>query len=94
MLKFTGNNTASRPVLGIGLTRENCDRLLGGQPIVLTTENMLGLPPLDVCLFAGETDEAMANAMVGMGAVTAEQIREDRSLANPHVRQVGSKEVN
>lgn len=92
MIKFAAsNNESGRPALGIGLTRENCDRLLEGQPIMLDTTNMLGLPVIDICLFAGQDDGSMTQDMLSAGAVTPEQIREDRSLGDPHI---DTKEVN
>ena len=59
MIKFAGNNAKGQPVIGIGLTRENCDRLLEGHAIQFTTAGMPGTPVVEVCVFAGEDDEAL-----------------------------------
>ena len=85
MIKFAGNDTQTgRPVLGIGLSRDNCDRLLEGQPILFDTANMTGFPDLTVCIIAGETEESMAASMVDAGCIRQEQILEDKSLGDPH----------
>ena len=64
MIKFAGNTTNDTPVLGIGLSRENCDRLLEGQPIRFTTEFMQGIPVLEVFIMGGETEADMMNDML------------------------------
>ena len=95
MVKFSGTNSGSGgPVLGIGLSRENCERMLEGNPITFTTDSMAGLPALELLLFAGETDDEIAATMMGTGAVTPEQVREDKSLADPHIRPADSKGAN
>lgn len=69
MLKFCGENRETGlVVLGIGLTRENCERLLQGQPIHFTTLSMAGLPAMEVCIIAGEEDSSMAFTMLEHGA--------------------------
>ena len=75
MVKFSGTNESGGPVLGIGLSRANCDRLLEGNPIAFTTDSMAGLPALELLLFAGETDDDMARTMLGGGAVTLRSTR-------------------
>ena len=86
MIKFSATNTETgQPVLGIGLSRANCEKLLAGQPILFNTSGMAGLPALEVFILGGETEEAMALEMYHMGAVTKEQIKEDPGLREPHV---------
>ena len=86
MIKFAGSDTQTgRPVLGIGLSRENCDRLLEGQPILFDTANMTDFPDFTVCIIAGETDESMAASLVDAGCIRQEQILEGKSLGDPHV---------
>ena len=86
MIKFAGNDTQTgRPVLGIGLSRENCDRLLEGQPILFDTANMTGFPDLTVCIIAGENELFIAASLVQAGCIRQEQISEDKSLGDPHV---------
>ena len=95
MIKFSGEDrNTGRPVLGIGLSRENCDRLLGGQSIQFTTDNMLGLPVLDIFIMAGETEESMTHDLLQAGAVTPGRIREDKSLRHPTVRPADIKGAN
>ena len=86
MVKFCGVDTErQRPVLGIGLSRENCDRLLEGQPILFDTANMTGFPDLTVCIIAGENELSIAASVLEAGCIREEQILEDKSLGDPHV---------
>lgn len=48
-----------QPLLVIGLSAENCRRLLLGQPIPFDTAP-LGLPPMRVLICGGQTEEAIA----------------------------------
>lgn len=64
MVKFSGKDRETgRPLLGIGLTRENCERLLAGKPIKLDTSSMQALPALDVWILAGETEMDILSGM-------------------------------
>ena len=86
VIKFAGSNTASGlPVLGIGLSREDCDRLLEGQSILFSTQTMLGLPPLEVFIMGGESEPSMVEAFVAAGAIDNCPIIEDKGLADPFV---------
>jgi hypothetical protein len=86
VVKFCGVDTErQRPVLGIGLSRENCDRLLEGQPILFDTANMTGFPDLTVCIIAGENELSIAASVLEAGCIREEQILEDKSLGDPHV---------
>ena len=59
MIRFAGTDANGEPVLGIGLTREDCAQLLEGKSIVFSTSGLPGLPEVEVCVFAGESDEAL-----------------------------------
>ena len=73
MLKFcAANQETGRPVLGIGLSKENCQRLLEGQPIQFNTTGMEELPDLDVLVFGGETEQEMATLIVEHAAAAEE----------------------
>jgi hypothetical protein len=92
MLKFSAHNRESdRPVLGIGLSRNNCDRLLAGQPIQFTTANMPGMPPMEVFIMAGETEYEMTHKLLTAGVLSKDQILEDQSLAEVQVRPADSE---
>ncbi len=81
LLKFAGNHRETgKPVLGIGLSRENCENLLEGSPIELTLGDGDGLPALSLVIFAGETDESMTTDMLEDDAITPELIIEDKGL--------------
>lgn len=63
MIKFIGEREG-RPMLGLGLSRLNCEKLLDGNPIfidlkVMAFESRVDLNDATVLIFAGETEEAM-----------------------------------
>jgi hypothetical protein len=86
LLKFSAETRGplKKPVLGIGLSRANCEKLLNGRPILFSTKGMDELPELEIFIMAGETEEAMALDLMNLGALRLDQIREDPSLADPH----------
>jgi hypothetical protein len=92
MVKFAGTNESKGPVLGIGLSRQNCERLLEGDVITLTTDSMAGLPALELLLFAGETDDEIASVLTHGGAIPSDRVYEDKTLAEPFVRPADSAE--
>ena len=68
MIKFTGTHQETgQPVLGIGLSRANCEKLLAGQAILFSTEGLAGMPPMEIFLMAGDTEESMAFDMLKLG---------------------------
>lgn len=65
MIKFLGT-VGDREVLGLGLSRDNCDKLLEGKPIKIDLEKMLAetdqsydLNKALVLIFGGETEADM-----------------------------------
>ncbi len=69
MIKFGGPATESnRPLLAIGLTRENCQRMLAGEALFFDTTSFPNMPAIDVFIIAGETEEAIAFKMLKQGA--------------------------
>lgn len=62
MIKFTATSGDGRQILGIGLSHVNLERLKDNQPIRFKGEDV-GLPDIDVLIFAGETEESMAKQM-------------------------------
>jgi hypothetical protein len=63
MIKFMGDRNG-RPLLGFGLSRGNCEKLLAGKPIFIDLKVMLRNCDADmneatVLIFGGETEEAM-----------------------------------
>lgn len=94
MIKFSGTNRdTNTPLLGIGLSRANCEALLAGRPIRFSTLGMEGLPTVEILIMAGETETTMARELVEMGAISQADIREDKSLADPYV-PLNKKEIN
>lgn len=60
MIKATGASTDGRPFLLLGLSMENCRRLVDGKPILVRADHIdPRLPALDVIVMGGETEEAM-----------------------------------
>lgn len=69
MIKFLGTR-AGRPLLGFGLSRANCEKLLEGRPIFIDPKVMLmdveKLPDLNeatLLIFGGETEADMERAL-------------------------------
>lgn len=56
MIKAAGADGDGNPLLLLGLSRANCDRLVAGQPIKIDMAK-LGLPPGIVLLIGGETED-------------------------------------
>lgn len=95
MIKFSGATKADgTALLGIGLTRAECERLIGGIPIGFTTDGMDGLQRLEVLLVGGESESEMALTMLAEGSITPEQIREDAHLGDPHIRRADTRPVD
>lgn len=77
MIKFHGESEGGRHLLGIGLSRKNCEKLLAGQPIHFSIDEMegSGLPwKGDVLIIAGETEQAMTDDFHRMGALETARI--------------------
>ena len=80
MIKFSAaSRETGRPCLGIGLSKENCDRLLEGQPIQFSTEGM-GLPVLEILILAGATELSITADLVKVGALRPDQIVLDPTM--------------
>ena len=63
MIKFAGTNELTGlSVLGIALSREECENILTGRPLLFNTENMIGLPLIEVCVIGGD-EQALAEAL-------------------------------
>jgi hypothetical protein len=65
MIKFLAERDG-RPMIGLGLSRGNCEKLLAGKPIFIDLKVMLmnvaELPDLNeatILIFGGETEESM-----------------------------------
>jgi hypothetical protein len=61
MLKFVGEGKRGK-VYFLGLTRENINKLISGQPIPINLADMGG-PNVDVCLLFGETERMIFNLL-------------------------------
>lgn len=62
MIKFVASTPHSDILFGFGLSRENINQLVKGNPIKLNLEEM-GFAGVDVLIFFGETEEQMAEDM-------------------------------
>lgn len=61
MIKGAATVGDKTPLLILGLTRRNCERLLAGDPIMVDTGELGDpLPVLQVLIMGGETEDAMA----------------------------------
>jgi hypothetical protein len=90
MIKLSGVSAETGlPMVGVGLTRACCEALLAsGQSLRFSTVDMPGsnLPAIEILVFAGETEEAMAFSMVKSGTLDVTQIHDERPLADLPVR--------
>ena len=60
MIKFTGSTEKGGTLIGLGLSRKNCERLLQHKPIIIDLEHDLNLPfPGKIVILGGETEESM-----------------------------------
>lgn len=67
MIKATGRQADGKPFVLLGLSRENCRRLLEGQPIKIDMAD-LGQPERGTVLIcAGETEEAVKRELIEAG---------------------------
>lgn len=69
MVKFTASTEAGVPVIGLGLSRANCDLLLEGRPIAINAAD-LGLAALEIIIFAGLDETTLRQQLEKMGAIT------------------------
>lgn len=61
MIKASGGGADGVPFLLLGLSAENCRRLIAGQPIVVRADHVdPRLPRINVILVGGETEDAIA----------------------------------
>lgn len=75
MIKFTATLPDGRRLVGLGLSRANCERLLADQPIVVDTQIQLGLPWRgEILLFAGESEAALVRRLDELGVVGPETV--------------------
>jgi hypothetical protein len=58
-----------KPTLLLGLSRENMDKLLADQPIVLNG-GPLGVGDITVLLIGGETEQTMSDQLRELGMIT------------------------
>lgn len=72
MIKFLADRDG-RPMLGLGLSRGNCERLLQGKPIFIDLKVMMfecadkhDMNNATIFIFGGETEEQMQRDLAGM----------------------------
>lgn len=62
MIKVSLEKDDGTTIVGLGLSRRNCELLLEGKPILVNAKEMLtdGKPLGEILLFAGEDEQIMA----------------------------------
>jgi hypothetical protein len=61
VIKATGGGADGTPFLLLGLSTENCRRLVAGQPIAVRADHVdPRLPAINVIVVGGETEDAIA----------------------------------
>jgi|SRR5215831_17040734 len=64
MIKFTGDVKGGGRLIGLGLSRNNCERLLDHKPIEVDLREDLALPwKGKIVLLADETEQALVHSM-------------------------------
>mgnify|MGYP001756654279 FL=1 len=64
MIKATGGTKDGTPLLLLGLSRANTEKLLAGQPIpIRTTDVDPRHPDMHILLMAGETEDILAEQL-------------------------------
>jgi hypothetical protein len=61
MIKFTYTTSKKRVNMGLGLSRENVNRLIDGQPIRISLEEMAVAVDGEIMIFFGETEREMTD---------------------------------
>jgi hypothetical protein len=64
---------AGRMLIGLGLSRENINRLTAGQPIIVRGET-LGVPHMDITIMFGETEALLAQEIKTAGLIGPDTI--------------------
>lgn len=69
MIKAAGRSGMGDPVLFLGLSGENVARLTAGEPIHIPPADLaeLGLPPMDVLIHYGRTEQSILDEVAGHG---------------------------
>jgi hypothetical protein len=75
VIKASGRTTGGKPLLLLGLSVENAARLLAGQPIGFDTA-ALGLPPMQVVIVGGQTEDAIAAELAAHGLIPPQAPRD------------------
>lgn len=69
MIKASGRTGIGLPLLFLGLSGENVTRLAAGEPIRIRATDLvaLGLPPIEVVIHYGRTEDAIREEIVSHG---------------------------
>jgi hypothetical protein len=69
MIKAAGRTGMGDPLLILGLSGENVTRLTAGEPIHIPIADVaeLGLPPMDILIHYGRTEQAIVDEITGHG---------------------------
>ena len=75
MIKAAGRTGLGTQLAFSGLSGENVTRLVAGEPIRVTAAQMqeLGLPPIEVVIHYGKTEQAIVDEMKAHGILGAAQ---------------------
>lgn len=82
MIKFHAIRRDGAHILGLGLSRINCERLLAGQFITVKLDEMRALGSQlpwegEVIIMAGETEASITDEMVKYGALDLARVSGD-----------------
>lgn len=71
MVKFTAVDGKGKTIVFLGLSQANLDALPHDLPIVVELAG-LGLPPMDIVIFAGKDEGSMMEDLIRVGAIREE----------------------
>lgn len=86
MIKFTAKNVRGQDVVGLGLSRANCERLLAGEPILVPLDELVPGATIEVLVFAGETEQAMYDHFQRAGRLGPHVKKFTMHPDDPHAR--------
>lgn len=74
MLKFAGRTGLGLPLLLLGLSGENVARLVAGEPIRISSEDLarMGLPQMVIAIHYGRTEQAILDEVKAHGVPVRE----------------------
>jgi hypothetical protein len=80
VIRAAGKTALGVPLLYLGLAGENVTRLVAGEPIKISASYLakLGLPPMEVWIVYGRTEDALLAELDEHGITTGARVTDER----------------